>query len=79
MKLGKTESAELAINIKTLQMHFACFGSLGNGKTTVASKVLIKELALFPTWKCRLENKKTKEARDIHLDGIFANIIENKA
>ena len=36
------------------------------------------KLALFPTWKCTLENKKTKETRDIHLDGIFANFIENK-
>jgi len=41
-------------------------------------KVNDVKLALFPTWKCTLENKKTKETRDIHLDGIFANFIENK-
>ena len=42
--LGKTDSTEVILSIKTLQRHFACFGSSGSGKT-VASKVLIEELA----------------------------------
>ena len=42
--LGKTDTSEVIINTKTLQRHFACFGSSGSGKT-VASKVLIEELA----------------------------------
>ncbi len=41
-------------------------------------KVNDVNLTLFPTWKCTLENKKTKETRNIYIDGIFANIIENK-
>ena len=42
--LGNTDSSELSFRIKTLRRHFACFGSSGSGKT-VASKVLIEELA----------------------------------
>jgi len=42
--LGNGPEGELGISIKTLQRHFACFGSSGSGKT-VASKVMIEELA----------------------------------
>ena len=42
--LGKTDTSEVILRPKTLQRHFACFGSSGSGKT-VASKVLIEELA----------------------------------
>ena len=42
--LGQGTQGRLGLSIKTLQRHFACFGSSGSGKT-VASKVLIEELA----------------------------------
>ena len=42
--LGNGSEGELGISVKTLQRHFACFGSSGSGKT-VASKVMIEELA----------------------------------
>lgn len=42
--LGKGAQEPLGLSLKTLQRHFACFGSSGSGKT-VASKVLIEELA----------------------------------
>ena len=42
--LGNTKTDEVALKLKTLQRHFACFGSSGSGKT-IASKVLIEELA----------------------------------
>ena len=42
--LGIGPEGVLGISVKTLQRHFACFGSSGSGKT-VASKVMIEELA----------------------------------
>jgi len=42
--LGNGPDGVLGISVKTLQRHFACFGSSGSGKT-VASKVMIEELA----------------------------------
>ena len=42
--LGQGTQGRLGLSIKTLQRHFACFGSSGSGKT-VASKVLMEELA----------------------------------
>ena len=42
--LGNGPEGVLGISVKTLQRHFACFGSSGSGKT-VASKVMIEELA----------------------------------
>ena len=42
--LGKGAQEPLGLSLKTLQRHFACFGSSGSGKT-VASKVLMEELA----------------------------------
>ena len=42
--LGNGPEGPLGISVKTLQRHFACFGSSGSGKT-VASKVMIEELA----------------------------------
>lgn len=42
--IGKGSDGPLGISVKTLQRHFACFGSSGSGKT-VASKVMIEELA----------------------------------
>ena len=45
LQLGSTpDNNPLGIKLTTLQRHFACFGSSGSGKT-VASKVLIEELA----------------------------------
>ena len=44
LQLGHTPDRNLTLSIKTLQRHFACFGSSGSGKT-VASKVLIEELS----------------------------------
>ena len=44
LSLGTTTDGDLTLTIKTLQRHFACFGSSGSGKT-VASKVLMEELA----------------------------------
>ena len=45
LQLGSTpDNNPLGIKLATLQRHFACFGSSGSGKT-VASKVLIEELA----------------------------------
>jgi hypothetical protein len=44
--LGKNKNnGDVKISLKALQRHFACFGSSGSGKT-VASKVLIEELAI---------------------------------
>ena len=40
------DSKSLELKLETLQRHFGCFGSSGSGKT-VASKVLIEELARF--------------------------------
>lgn len=45
IQLGSTPDGKLDIKLKTFQRHFACFGSSGSGKT-VASKVLIEELAM---------------------------------
>ena len=45
IQLGSTPDGPLALKLKTLQRHFACFGSSGSGKT-VACKVLIEELAM---------------------------------
>ncbi len=42
--LGSGQEGQIGISLKTLQRHFACFGSSGSGKT-VASKVMIEELA----------------------------------
>ena len=42
--MGIAEDGQLSLSPKTLKRHFACFGSSGSGKT-VASKVLIEELA----------------------------------
>ena len=42
--LGNGPEGALGVSLKTLQRHFACFGSSGSGKT-VASKVMIEELA----------------------------------
>ena len=42
--LGSGQERQIGISLKTLQRHFACFGSSGSGKT-VASKVMIEELA----------------------------------
>ena len=42
--LGQGTQGRLGLSIKTLQRHFACFGSSGSGKT-VASKVLMEEMA----------------------------------
>ena len=42
--LGKVTDETLKLSVKTLQRHFACFGSSGSGKT-VASKVLMEELS----------------------------------
>ena len=44
LSLGTTTDGDLTLTIKTLQRHFACFGSSGSGKT-VASKVVMEELA----------------------------------
>mgnify|MGYP001215150454 CR=1 FL=1 len=44
LMLGKGESGDIKISLKTLQRHFGCFGSSGSGKT-VMSKVLVEELA----------------------------------
>jgi hypothetical protein len=44
LQLGKTKEKTLELSPKTLQRHFACFGSSGSGKT-VACKVMIEELA----------------------------------
>ena len=44
LTLGTTTDGDLTLTIKTLQRHFACFGSSGSGKT-VASKVVMEELA----------------------------------
>ena len=44
LQLGKSGDNLLEIGLKTLQRHFACFGSSGSGKT-VAGKVMIEELA----------------------------------
>ena len=40
------DSKSLELKLETLQRHFGCFGSSGSGKT-VASKVLIEELARY--------------------------------
>jgi len=45
IQLGSTPRGGLELSLKTLQRHFACFGSSGSGKM-VASKVLIEELAM---------------------------------
>ena len=43
--LGKTkEDDPVELSVKSMQRHFACFGSSGSGKT-VASKVLVEEFA----------------------------------
>ena len=43
--IGKTKEDNPAeLTVKTMQRHFACFGSSGSGKT-VASKVLVEEFA----------------------------------
>ena len=42
--LGKSETGDVRMSVKTLQRHFGCFGSSGSGKT-VMSKVLVEELA----------------------------------
>ena len=44
LQLGKSGDKLIEIRLKTLQRHFACFGSSGSGKT-VAGKVMIEELA----------------------------------
>jgi len=42
-------------------------------------KVSNVELVLFPIWKCTIKNKKNNTVREINIDGIFSNIInENK-
>jgi len=43
--LNNDKKNPIGISLKTLQRHFACFGSSGSGKT-VACKVLIEELAM---------------------------------
>ena len=43
--LNSDNNNPIGISLKTLQRHFACFGSSGSGKT-VACKVLIEELAM---------------------------------
>ena len=43
--LNNKSASPIALSLKTLSRHFACFGSSGSGKT-VACKVLIEELAL---------------------------------
>ena len=43
--LNNDKNNPIGISLKTLQRHFACFGSSGSGKT-VACKVLIEELAM---------------------------------
>ena len=43
--LNSDNNNPVGISLKTLQRHFACFGSSGSGKT-VACKVLIEELAM---------------------------------
>ena len=43
--LNSDNNNPIGISLKTLQRHFACFGSSGSGKT-VACKVLIEELAI---------------------------------
>jgi len=45
IQLGSTPEGGLELSLKTLQRHFACFGSSGSGKTVVC-KVLIEELAM---------------------------------
>ena len=45
LELGKTKNGVFQLPSKTLQRHLGCFGSSGSGKT-VASKVLIEELAM---------------------------------
>ena len=43
--LNNDKNNPIGLSLKTLQRHFACFGSSGSGKT-VACKVLIEELAM---------------------------------
>ena len=45
LQLGNTKDGEFKLPSKILQRHLGCFGSSGSGKT-VASKVLIEELAV---------------------------------
>ena len=45
LKLGTTKDGLFELPVKILQRHLGCFGSSGSGKT-VASKVLIEELAM---------------------------------
>ena len=43
--IGKTKDDQpVELSVKSMQRHFACFGSSGSGKT-VASKVLVEEFA----------------------------------
>ena len=57
LMLGKGESGDIKISLKTLQRHFGCFGSSGSGKT-VMSKVLVEEFLTNTESKLigRLEN-----------------------
>ena len=46
--IGKTKDDQpVELSVKSMQRHFACFGSSGSGKT-VASKVLVEEFVYFP-------------------------------
>ena len=48
LQLGTTKDGDFTLSPDILQRHLGCFGSSGSGKT-VASKVLIEELAINGT------------------------------